>query len=206
MSFILFLSASVGVIDGGMAMAPRIDNVEVNIIGESVSAPQAKGDTKRSHAANVIKMITQGYKPTKADKLTIYYGSPFSEAKGDNDHEMNVDWNKMNELLVQFKANGVKYVCTTFVTTDSKRSLAFLKKAKELDLIVVTSLGNNELKNPYPAMHEGTISVLDTNIVNGKFDEKATYKTDGSIMRGTKVVTFGSSFATAKITGKLAKN
>lgn len=206
MSFVLFLSATVGVIDGGLYMPPRLNNVEINILDENSSdAPQAKGDTRKSHGSHVVYMISQGYKPTKTDKLTILYGTPFSKSKSDNDHEMEVDWNKMFELLVKFKEKGVKYVCTTFVTKDKKNSLKFLNKAKELGLIVVTSLGNNELSQPYPAMHENTISVLDTNIVNGKLKQKATYSIDGSIMAGSKLVTYGSSFAAAKVTGKLAK-
>lgn len=205
MSFILFLSASIGVIDGGMGSMPKLNNVEINIV-DNDKGPLAKSDSGRSHAADVIYMISQGYKPTKTDKLTVYYSTPFSYIKTKDSHEMSVDWVKMENLLQTFKDAGVVYVCTTFVTTDKKNSIEFMNKAKELGLVVVTSLGNNEIKTPYPAMLPDTISVLDTNIINPVLKKKATHTINGEVKIGTKIVTSGSSFAAAKITGQLAND
>lgn len=180
--------AAVGVIDNGMPSDASVTVTQVS----------AKS-TDYKHGDLVLKAIKEN-----APNVKVYYASPFErDPDATRPNEVIIDWQIAYKAMIEMKKAGVKYVCTSFSTSDEKGAKDFKFVADQLGLTIVASLGNDKSEGIYPAALPGVVAVLgteQTTKVSHAARNRADFVVSGDMGNGVR----GSSFASARVCGKLA--
>lgn len=181
--FVFAVAALVGVIDGGPV---ALDNVRTVA---SVEVP-----TSFEHG----KIVIDTMRKAAGENVPVLYVSAFEAGNGAV-NDATFDYQTAYKGMIEMQRQGVKYICTTFVTDDISGATDFVNFANQLGLKVVASLGNGEVAKPYPAMLPGVIAVAGSEAKLSKaVKARADYTISGKIDGGVQ----GSSYAVAKFCGK----
>lgn len=201
MSITLAALITIGVIDSGLKPnTDQVANLSITVIDEGKSAPEARTSLNSTHGQATLKAIAR---ETNGQPIRVLYASPFAPSpKGGN--YMRVDWDRAIHNLEQMHNQGVTLVCTTFVTNERDEATRFMEAANRLNIKVVASLGNGETDTPYPALHPDAIAVYRRDGSNPAFVKRADYLENPRGERKGGNVVMGSSFAAARVCGKLA--
>lgn len=198
---------TIGVIDTAVE-ASNFKNVVLEHVSTNDNANRLRQSSGYTHGSETYRNLVWAVHPTKTNPIRIIWSSPyFTTGSNSKTNTLLMNWNLANAALEEFAKNGVKYVCTTFVTKDAVQARRFIDNSKRLGLIVVSSVGNGELRVPYPAVFNDVISVGSINVyTTGLVDAKATYVVDGKSVAGPKGYELdSSSIAAARQCGKLAR-
>lgn len=174
---------------------------------EDASEPTADG---RDHGTAVVDTVVDGFRkrdrdtPVRILHANIYVRGP--------DGALATSWPRALLALDWFKSEGVRFICTSFVSDYTKGAAAFVDRAVALGLTIVAPVSNPDARLsglPYPASDARVIAVgSDDEIIRPRIARKirALARVNMSPLAAgtTGKAVAGTSFAAARACGQMA--